>query len=177
MVSIFARSAAAPSDALGLSRTGVFTASSAPAPIASNTFEELSSTFAVTITMAHGELAMIRRVASTPPIFGIIKSIRIKSGVSAAQRATASSPSSATHANWWPLEPMTTRRTASTAIITSLTIAILMSQARQLNPQLPEVVSRHENCLSSDNNPRRLQVRASYLLHDLYTRQSLLGWL
>jgi hypothetical protein len=41
--------------------------------------------------------AMIRRVASTPSMTGMIRSIKIRSGVSSAHRRTASSPSPATH--------------------------------------------------------------------------------
>ncbi|MCY1179574.1 hypothetical protein D9M73_199810 [compost metagenome] len=51
----------------------------------------------VTMTMAHGVDAMISRVASTPSITGMIRSIRIRSGVDSAHRRTASAPLLATH--------------------------------------------------------------------------------
>ena len=70
-----------------LPSSGVSTASSAPWPIASKTRLALTRTLPVTIRIAHGVLAMIRRVASTPSITGMIMSIRIRSGVSFAQSA------------------------------------------------------------------------------------------
>ena len=80
------------------SNSGRSTASSAPLPIAANASRALSSTLAVTIRIAHGVCAMIRRVASTPSIRGMIRSIKIRSGRSAPHMRTASSPSRAIHA-------------------------------------------------------------------------------
>ena len=70
---------------------GISTTSSAPWPIASKTRATLVCTLPVTIMMAHGALAMIRRVASTPSM-PASKPIRIRFGVSFAQRSTASAP-------------------------------------------------------------------------------------
>ncbi len=116
------------------SRLGVLTASSAPALMASKTLDEFRFTLAVTTTMAQGFRAMIRRVASTPSISGMIKSISTRSGVSRAQRSTASAPSRATQASSWPRASSRRRRIASTAITMSLTIAILMLLVRRSNP-------------------------------------------
>jgi hypothetical protein len=76
----------------------VLTASRAPYPIASKTFEAFPPTVAVTTRMRHGDAAMMRRVASVPSITGRIKSIKITSGVSAAHFSTASAPFRATQA-------------------------------------------------------------------------------
>ena len=83
----------APSRGPGCSSTGVLTASSAPALMASKTCDEFWATFAVTTTIAQGERAIMRRVASTPSILGMIKSMRIRSGRSRRQSSTASAPS------------------------------------------------------------------------------------
>ncbi|VWC41163.1 hypothetical protein BST28156_07006 [Burkholderia stagnalis] len=74
------------------------TASSAPAPIASYTRHAFAPMLLVTIRIAHGRPdAMIRRVASTPSNFGMIRSISTTSGGCAAQNSTACAPSVATH--------------------------------------------------------------------------------
>ena len=75
------------------SATRTTRASRAPAPRASNTLAEFPSTVAVTTRIAQGLWSMMRRMASTPSIFGIIKSIKIRSGVSCADFLTASAPS------------------------------------------------------------------------------------
>ena len=54
-----------------LPSSGVSTASSAPWPIASKTRLALTRTLPVTIRIAHGVLAMMRRVVSTPSMPGI----------------------------------------------------------------------------------------------------------
>ena len=69
---------------------------------------------------------MILRVASTPSVPGMSRSIRIKSGTSARARATASAPSFAIQATSLAGEDTTTRRSASRAKPMSLAIPILM---------------------------------------------------
>ena len=66
--------------------------------MASNTFEALPPTLAVTTRMAHGVFFMIVQVACTPSITGMMRSIRIRSGQSRAHFSTASAPSAAVHA-------------------------------------------------------------------------------
>jgi len=83
---------------LSLHSAGVSTASKAPAPMASKTIPAFSCTLTVTTRMAHGHFCMISRVASTPFFFGMIRSIKTKSGVSFKHIATASTPSLAIHA-------------------------------------------------------------------------------
>ena len=61
-------------------------------PIASNTRAVLARTLSVTTRMAHGQPAMMRRVASTPSIPAPDQVHQDRSGVSFAQSATASSP-------------------------------------------------------------------------------------
>jgi hypothetical protein len=56
-------------------------------------FRGMPPTEDVTIRIAQGESRMIRRDASAPSMRGIIRSIKMRSGPSAAQRRTASSPS------------------------------------------------------------------------------------
>ena len=82
-------------------------------------------TVAGTIRIAHGLPAMICRVACTPSTCGMIRSIRIKSGRSRLAIAIASTPSAAVQATVWSGRLPTTRRSASLAARTSLTIAIL----------------------------------------------------
>ena len=82
IVAIFASSGAARVSSAPLPSSGVSTASSAPCPIASKIGLEPICMLPVTIRMAHGLAAMIRRVLSTPSITGITMSIRIRSGVS-----------------------------------------------------------------------------------------------
>ena len=86
------RAAAGARDFSGAS-VGVSTASSAPWPIASNTRCAFVPTLEVTMRIAHGVFAMICRVASTPSMRGMIRSMRIRSGVSFAHIVTASAPS------------------------------------------------------------------------------------
>ena len=69
---------------------------------------------------------MIRRVASTPSVPGMHRSIRIRSGTSLRASATASAPSFAVQATSCSDDDSTTRRNASRARPTSLTIPILM---------------------------------------------------
>ncbi len=73
-------------------------ASSAPAERASKTRPALPSTVAVTTTMGQGDSRMMRRVASTPSITGMIMSIRIRSGRSALHCSMACCPPVAIHA-------------------------------------------------------------------------------
>ena len=103
----------------------MLTTSSAPAPIAANTLLVLRVTSAVTTRIAQGVAAMIRRVASTPSMTGMMRSMRITSGRSAAHRRTASAPSLATQATVYAGTESSARRSASTASGSSLTIAIL----------------------------------------------------
>ncbi|KAG1076837.1 hypothetical protein G6F40_017248 [Rhizopus arrhizus] len=93
--------------------------------MASNTRAVWRATSAVTTTMAQGVSAMMRRVASTPSITGMIRSISTTSGRSRAHCATACSPSLATHATSRPGSSAIARRMVSTAICRSLTIPIL----------------------------------------------------
>ena len=92
MVSIFASSGAALCCRSADPSPGVSTASSAPCPMASNARREFAPTLAVTIRIAHGVLAMIRRVASTPSISGMMRSISTRCGVVFAHSSTASPP-------------------------------------------------------------------------------------
>ncbi|MNP66123.1 hypothetical protein D3C76_1617870 [compost metagenome] len=78
------------------------------------------------MTIAQGVSAMMRRVASTPSITGMIRSIRIRSGVCSAHFCTASRPSPATQITWCAGSKANARRKASTAMGMSLTIAIFM---------------------------------------------------
>ena len=107
-------------------RTGVATTSRAPAPMASKTLEELPVTEAVTIRIGHGDCRMIRRVASTPSITGIMRSMRTRSGMSSTHRSTASWPFLAIQATERAGSVNRTRRRLSTAIPRSLIIPILM---------------------------------------------------
>ena len=93
--------------------------------MASNTSAALVFTEFVTINMGQGDSAMILRVASTPLISGMIRSINIRSGGSSLQHFTASSPFHATHAISCSECERMPRRSASMAICISLTIAIL----------------------------------------------------
>ena len=83
-------------------------------------------TVEVTTRIAHGDSPMIRRVASTPSIPGMNRSIRIRSGRSTRARAIASAPSLAVQATSCSDDDSTTRRNASRARPVSLTIPILM---------------------------------------------------
>ncbi|MCY1421930.1 hypothetical protein D9M71_375960 [compost metagenome] len=107
-------------------RAGVSTTSSAPWPMASNTRWTFCWRSTVTITMAQGVSAMIRRVASTPSMTGMIRSIRIRSGVCSAHSFTASAPLLATQTTWCIGSNANARRNASTAMGMSLTIAIFI---------------------------------------------------
>ncbi|MNS96479.1 hypothetical protein D3C72_1307790 [compost metagenome] len=126
MFMILRNNGAAASWALPAPTVGVSTTSSAPWPMASNTRCTFCWRSTVTMTMAHGVSAMIRRVASTPSITGMIRSIRIRSGVSSAHWRTASAPLPATQTTSWAGSNARARRRASTAMGMSLTIAILM---------------------------------------------------
>jgi hypothetical protein len=92
-VRIFRTSGSAPTTLRSGANVGVATASSAPAPSASNTLLELPSTVAVTTMIGQGVSRMMRRVASTPSITGMIMSMSRTSGRSLAHSATASAPS------------------------------------------------------------------------------------
>ncbi|MNR21630.1 hypothetical protein D3C85_1385420 [compost metagenome] len=96
MFMILRSNGAAASWALPAPRAGVSTTSRAPWPMASNTRCTFCWRSTVTMTMAHGVSAMIRRVASTPSMTGMIRSIRIRSGVCSAHFCTASLPLPAT---------------------------------------------------------------------------------
>ncbi len=100
------------------------TASSAPWPIASNTRCAFVPTLDVTTRIAHGVFAMICRVASTPSMRGMIKSMRIRSGVSLAHMVTASAPSRATQTTCVPGRIDTMRRSDSAIVGTSLAMPI-----------------------------------------------------
>ncbi len=114
--------------------------------------------------MAHGVSAMIRRVASTPSITGMIRSIRIRSGVNSAQRCTASRPLLATHTTWCAGSKLTARRKASTAMGMSLTIAILMPALLRSAPLRHQGGRHRGNWLWPDSNRRRRRVHGVGLL-------------
>jgi hypothetical protein len=71
-------------------------------PIASNTRQLCAPIDAVTTRIAQGLCAMICRVASTPSMPGMIRSISTRSGVSFFAQATASAPSIAVQAIFSP---------------------------------------------------------------------------
>ncbi|MNE74211.1 hypothetical protein D3C80_1702720 [compost metagenome] len=100
MLRILRSNGAAASRASPAPRAGVSTTSRAPWPMASNTRCTFCLRSTVTITMAQGVSPMIRRVASTPSITGMIRSMRIRSGNCSAQRCTASAPLPATQITW-----------------------------------------------------------------------------
>ncbi|EDT05512.1 hypothetical protein BamIOP4010DRAFT_0916 [Burkholderia ambifaria IOP40-10] len=109
-------------------RRGVSTASSAPAPIASNTRHAFAPMQLVTIRIAHGRPErMIRRVASIPSHFGMIRSISTTSGGCAAHSSTACAPSVATHSTRCSGRRASARRIASTASGRSLTMPMFTS--------------------------------------------------
>src|SRR5262249_35458770 len=70
---------------------------------------------------------MMRRVASTPSITGITRSIKITSGRSRAALSTASWPSAAIHTTAYPGTVVTRRRSVSRASARSFTIATRIS--------------------------------------------------
>ena len=103
---------------------------SAPAPSARNTWPTLSCGAAVTTRIAHGASRMMRRVASTPSITGMARSISTRSGGRSRHRRTASAPVRATHATWCSPPIATARRSASEAVGLSLAMPILMASFR-----------------------------------------------
>lgn len=125
--SIFARSGCDGSALPPCPSVGVSTASSAPAPIASYTYDAFAPTFAVTIRIAHGERSMMLRVADTPSMRGITRSIRTRSGGCATQKSTACAPSVATHSTRCSGRSAIVRRSASTASGKSLTMPMFMA--------------------------------------------------
>jgi hypothetical protein len=134
--------------ALPAPNAGVSIASSAPCPIASNTRCALVPTLAVTTRIAHGVAAMIRRVASTPSIRGISRSIKIRSGVFFAQSSTASAPSRAIQATSVPGRNSTVRRNASQINGRSFAIPTLMRSRLRSGPRPPAAACRRGSCLS-----------------------------
>ncbi|VWD18691.1 hypothetical protein BLA39750_03756 [Burkholderia lata] len=126
--SIFASSSRVVSPAAPSPSRGVSTASSAPAPIASNTRHAFAPMQLVTIRIAHGRSdRMIRRVASIPSNFGMIRSISTTSGGCAAHSSTACAPSVATHSTRCSGRRAIARRIASTASGRSLTMPMFTS--------------------------------------------------
>ncbi|VWB76696.1 hypothetical protein BLA6863_03626 [Burkholderia lata] len=126
--SIFASSRRVVSPAAPSPSRGVSTASSAPAPIASNTRHAFAPMQLVTIRIAHGRSdRMIRRVASIPSNFGMIRSISTTSGGCAAHSSTACAPSVATHSTRCSGRRAIARRIASTASGRSLTMPMFTS--------------------------------------------------
>ena len=126
--SIFASSRRVVSPVAPSPSLGVSTASSAPAPIASNTRQAFAPMQLVTIRIAHGRSdRMIRRVASIPSNFGMIRSISTISGGCAAHSSTACAPSVATHSTRCSGRRAIARRIASTASGRSLTMPMFTS--------------------------------------------------
>ena len=158
------------------SNAGVSIASTAPYPMASNTPDAFAPTLTVTTRIAQGVSAMMRRVASTPFMPGMISSIRMMSGRSRAHFATACAPSCATQMTWWSGFNRTARRSASATVGMSLTIPILMRWPRRSDPPLRAAVSRHESWPWSGSSQRRHRGRDGGLLRGPCRRRSLPGW-
>ena len=87
---------------------------------------------------------MIRRVASTPSVPGMNRSMRITSGPSARVIATACSPSRAIHATSCPGTDSTTRRSTSQAMTESLTMPILMRISDRQFRTRPDVLALYQ---------------------------------
>ncbi len=169
MLRILRNSGAAASLGLPTPRAGVSTTSRAPCPMASNTRLILAWRSTVTNRIAHGVSAMICRVASTPSITGMIRSIRIRSGVNSAQRCTASRPLPATHTTSCEGSKFKARRKASTARGMSLTIATLMTARPQSAPRRRPATRRRGSWPWPSNNRRRHPTHGDGPLHGLCT--------
>ncbi|MCY1412119.1 hypothetical protein D9M71_275170 [compost metagenome] len=147
---------------------GVSTTSRAPWPMASNTRCTFCLRSTVTMTMAHGVSAMIRRVASTPSITGMIRSMRIRSGNCSVHRCTASAPLLATHTTWCAGSRATARRNASTARGMSLTMAIFIPEHLRSAPPQHPATHRRGNWPLPNSSRRQRPARAVGLPHGLY---------